>query len=96
MNMIVVAEGGIICDADVTKASTIQGSIYAGLLKGKDNPDGDSRTSILLKPGASLEITRGDKVVGAGEIKVEEGGTFTSDAGCDPLGTGGETFLCDC
>ena len=81
MNMIVVAEGGIICDADVTKASTIQGSIYAGLLKGKDNPDGDSRTSILLKPGASLEITRGDKVVGAGEIKVEERGTFTSDAG---------------
>lgn len=81
MNMIVVAEGGIICDADVTKASTIQGSIYVGLLKGKDNPDGDSRTSILLKPGASLEITRGDKVVGAGEIKVEEGGTFTSDAG---------------
>nr|WP_288719811.1 hypothetical protein [uncultured Blautia sp.] len=81
MNMIVVAEGGLICDADVTKASTIQGSIYAGLLKGADNPDGDSRTSILLKPGASLEITRGDKVVGAGEIKVGEGGTFTSDAG---------------
>ena len=81
MNMIVVAEGGLICDADVTKESTIQGSIYAGLLKGTDNPDGDSRTSILLKPGASLEITRGDKVVGAGEIKVEEGGTFTSDAG---------------
>lgn len=81
MNMIVVAEGGLICDADVTKESTIQGSIYAGLLKGTDNPDGDSRTSILLKPGASLEIIRGDKVVGAGEIKVEEGGTFTSDAG---------------
>ena len=81
MNMIVVAEGGLVCDGDVTKASTIQGSIYAGLLKGTDNPDGDSRTSILLKPGASLEITRGDKVVGAGEIKVEEGGTFTSDAG---------------
>lgn len=81
MNMIVVAEGGLVCDADVTKISTIQGSIYAGLLKGADNPDGDSRTSILLKPGASLEITQGDKVVGAGEIKVEDGGTFSSDAG---------------
>lgn len=81
MNMIVVAEGGLVCDADVTKTSTIQGSIYAGLLKGADNPDGDSRTSILLNRGASLEITKGDKVVGAGEIRVEDGGTFSSDAG---------------
>ena len=69
-----------------TDVNTLQANedlkvLNAGLLKGADNPDGDSRTSILLKPGASLEITRGDKVVGAGEIKVEEGGTFTSDAG---------------
>ena len=81
MNMIVVAEGGIICEADVTKTNTIQGSIYAGLLKGTDNPDITMRTSIYLKPGASLEIRQGDKVVSGGEIKVGENGTFSSDAG---------------
>lgn len=81
MNMIVVAQGGLICETGVTKTSTIQGSIYAGLLKGTDNPDGDSRTSIWLKPGASLEIIKGDKIVGEGEIRVDEDGSFTSGSG---------------
>ena len=81
MNMIVVAEGGLICEPDVTKTTTIQGSIYAGLLKGTDNPDPDVRTSIWLQPGASLEVIQGDKVVSGGEIKVDQNGNFTSDAG---------------
>ena len=32
MNMIVVADGGIVCEGNAESESTIQGSIYAGLL----------------------------------------------------------------
>ena len=33
MNMIVVADHGIICEGETGKKNTITGSIYAGLLK---------------------------------------------------------------
>ena len=82
MNMIVVAQGGIVCDpGSVGDKTTIQGSIYAGLLADTDNPDPNVRTSIYLKPASSLEILKGDKVVSGGEIKVGQGGNFSSDAG---------------
>lgn len=79
MNMIVVAGGGVVCEGDQVSTTTIQGSIYAGLLKGDDKPD--QYTSIYVKPGASLEIQEGDKIVSGGEIKVGENGSFVSDSG---------------
>ena len=82
MNMIVVAQGGIVCESgNAGDKTTIQGSIYAGLLNGTDNPDVNVRTSIYLQPASSLEILKGDKVVSGGEIKVDQNGTFSSDAG---------------
>ena len=82
MNMIVVADHGIICEGETGKANTITGSIYAGLLKDTDQPSGgNNRTGILVKSKGSLDITSGDKVVSAGEIYVENSAAFTSEAG---------------
>ena len=82
MNMIVVADHGIICEGETGKANTITGSIYAGLLKDTDQPSGgNDRTGILVKSKGSLDITSGDKVVSAGEIYVENSAAFTSEAG---------------
>ncbi len=81
MNMIVVAGGGVLCEGNQTATTTIQGSIYAGLLKGEDKPEGSDYTSIYVEPGASLEIQEGDKIVSGGEIKVGENGSFVSDSG---------------
>ena len=82
MNMIVVADQGIICEGETGKANTITGSIYAGLLKDTDQPSGgNDRTGILVKSKGSLDITSGDKVVSAGEIYVENSAAFTSEAG---------------
>ena len=82
MNMIVVADHGIICEGETGKENTITGSIYAGLLKNTDQPsNGNNRTGILLRSKGSLDITSGDKVVSAGEVYVENGASFTSEAG---------------
>ena len=82
MNMIVVADQGIICEGETGKANTITGSIYAGLLKDTDQPSGgNDRTGILVKSKGSLDITSGDKVVSAGEVYVENSAAFTSETG---------------
>ena len=82
MNMIVVADHGIICEGETGKENTITGSIYAGLLKDTDQPSGgNDRTGILVKSKGSLDITSGDKVVSAGEVYVENSAAFTSEAG---------------
>lgn len=82
MNMIVVADHGIICKGETGKKNTITGSIYAGLLKNTDQPsNGNNRTGILVRSKGSLDITSGDKVVSAGEVYVENGASFTSEAG---------------
>ena len=82
MNMIVVADHGIICEGETGKENTITGSIYAGLLKNTDQPsNGNNRTGILLRSKGSLDITSGDKVVSAGEVYVENGASFTSEVG---------------
>lgn len=82
MNMIVVADHGIICKGETGKENTITGSIYAGLLKNTDQPsNGNNRTGILVRSKGSLDITSGDKVVSAGEVYVENGASFTSEAG---------------
>ena len=87
MNMIVVADGGIVCEGNAGSESTIQGSIYAGFLpKSKaeetETAQGElSAQSIHVKNNASLKINSGDKVVCAGEINVGNGSSFFSAEG---------------
>lgn len=83
MNMIVVADGGIICESG-ENASAISGSIYSGVLTDITDAtilDKNPRTSIWVQPGASLKINSGDKVVSEGEIYVGQNGSFTAQAG---------------
>lgn len=75
MNMIVVANQGIVCEGTAGSASTIEGSIYAGLL-----PD-QNGTSILVSPSASLNVSLGDKLVAKGIVDVGLNSTFTTGAG---------------
>ena len=79
MNMIVVADQGIICKGSDTQPSSIKGSIYAGLIPGTETDPAD--TSIQIEPGASLSVDSGDKVVCEGEINAGQNSTFTSGSG---------------
>ena len=87
MNMIVVADAGIVCEGDTTSTSTIQGSIYAGLLPkikvGETNTADGARSthSIYVQNNATLNIESGDKVVCAGKINVGNGSSFSSASG---------------
>lgn len=83
MSMIVVAEGGIICEGQAGSATTITGSIYAGTLNTDDVTElkGQNAVSIWTKSGSNLSITSGDKVVTASEIKVDNGSKFSTAFG---------------
>ena len=76
MNMIVVADKGIVCEGTESTPTSINGSIYAGNLPSA--LAADSETSIKVIPGASLNVESGDKVVCKGEISVDLNSTFTS------------------
>ena len=76
MNMIVVADKGIICEGNESTPTSINGSIYAGNLPAAATTDPD--TSIQVTSGASLNVESGDKVVCKGEISVGLNSTFTS------------------
>lgn len=80
MNMIVVADKGIICNGATGQTSTIKGSIYAGLLPEKSQ---ETRTgeSILVNSGAELDISSGDKIVAEGTIDVETNSSFSTGSG---------------
>lgn len=83
MNMIVVADKGIVVEgnvvnADDTNVPSIEGSIYAG----KIWADGkETDTSIQITSGAGLNVKSGDKVVCEGEINVGVNSIFTSATG---------------
>ena len=85
MNMVVVAQGGIVCKASerVTASvalTSITGSIYAGNLE-NSNTSGSMSTSIQIEKNAALSIASGDKIVTSGEIAVDENGTFSTKSG---------------
>lgn len=85
MNMVVVAQGGIVCKASerVTASAaltSITGSIYAGNLENSNTSDSMS-TSIQIEKNAALSIASGDKIVTSGEIAVDENGTFSTKSG---------------
>lgn len=86
MNMVVVAQGGIVCksaeNASAASGQTrITGSIYAGNFKDTGNASEKMHTSIKVDKNASLAITSGDKVVTEGEVSVDEQGSFSAGAG---------------
>ena len=83
MSMIVVAEGGIVCEGQQGSTTTITGSIYAGTIDTDKETalKNENATSIWTKSGASLSITSGDKVVTAAEIKVDNGSKFSAASG---------------
>ena len=85
MNMIVVANQGIVCNGtDPNQETTIQGSVYAGLLdEYKANgtqkiADGSDNVSVNIAPGASLSVDLGDKFVCQGNINLGAGSKFSS------------------
>lgn len=86
MNMVVVAQGGIVCksaeNASAASGQTrITGSIYAGNFKDTGNASEKMHTSIKVDKNASLAIASGDKVVTEGEVSVDEQGSFSTGAG---------------
>lgn len=86
MNMVVVAQGGIVCksaeNASAASGQTrITGSIYAGNFKDTGDASEKMHTSIKVDKNASLAITSGDKVVTEGEVSVDEQGSFSTGAG---------------
>lgn len=86
MNMVVVAQGGIVCksaeNASAASGQTrITGSIYAGNFKDTGNASEKMHTSIKVDKNASLAIISGDKVVTEGEVSVDEQGSFSTGAG---------------
>ena len=87
MNMIVVADKGIICKGTQEQPSTIQGSIYAGLIPAEQISNTEN-TSIWIDSGASLSIDAGDKVVCKGEINVGQNSSFKSETGVNLWGQG--------
>lgn len=76
MNMIVVAQGGIICEGTMaTETTSIEGSVYAGLIDKESNA---IKEGIRVEAGAQLKVSGGDRVVTQGEITVKDGGSFES------------------
>ena len=86
MNMVVVAQGGIVCksaeNVGISAGHTsIMGSIFAGNLKDDSEASEKSHTSIKVEKNAALAISSGDKVVTEGEVSVDEQGSFSTGAG---------------
>ncbi len=86
MNMVVVAQGGIVCksaeNVGISAGHTsIMGSIFAGNLKDDSEASEKSHTSIKVEKNAVLAISSGDKVVTEGEVSVDEQGSFSTGAG---------------
>ena len=111
MNMIVVADSGIVCQrksaSDTSDApTTITGSIYAGNLQDTDTSDNTLKTSIQVEKNANLQITSGDKVVTSGEIRLDTQSHFSTNSGVTlwtegirlteaDVSLGGTTYLSD-
>lgn len=86
MNMVVVANGGIICQTDsvLKEGNKLSGTIYAGTIKDADKNgrlENQKDTSIWVKPNASLSVLSGKYLVCSGEVNVGTNGTFDSESG---------------
>lgn len=84
MGMVVVANGGIICESAPIKDIKLAGNIYAGLLDDSDEGfSKDKKTSLLLKNNINLSIISADKFVCEGDINLVAGSSFTSNSGVE-------------
>ena len=84
MNMVVVANGGIICQTDsvLKEGNKLSGTIYAGTIKDKSGGLEDQKdTSIWVQRYASLSVLSGKYLVCSGEVNVGTNGTFDSEPG---------------
>lgn len=95
MNMIVVANGGIICEggtdatANAAKPIEINGSVYAGLLN-TASADGKlvvtskkgekAPVSIKIQDNAAVKIASGERLVCQGEVEIGNQGSFSTGA----------------
>lgn len=84
MNMIIVANKGIVCKNGTAGADTvIQGSVYAGLLdeyktdENKQKNDGSDCVSVKIENNADLSVSLGDKFVCQGSIDIAQQGKFS-------------------
>lgn len=86
MNMIVVAGKGIYCEQGTgsgAEDSEIQGSVYAGLVpeaKLKGVAVNIKDASIYLAPNRALNISKGERIVCAGEVSLAQNSSFNSSA----------------
>lgn len=84
MNMIVVANKGIVCEnTNTTEKTIIKGSVYAGLLDSMQNEnavDGSDKVSVQIPAGTKLSVSSGDKFVCQGNINIDTNGSFSSDS----------------
>lgn len=79
MNMIVVANGGIICEQGAAGVQTeIRGSVSAGTIRKAEEAGGRSGVSIYVPESASLVVSDGDKLVCTGSVDVKTNGSFVS------------------
>lgn len=84
MNMIVVANKGIVCENTDTRTTEIQGSVYTGLLDEvkssgtNQKNDGSDMVSVKIPNGAKLYVSNGDKFVCQGNIELEDNSSFSS------------------
>lgn len=81
MNMIVVAGKGIYCEkGSTTGDNEIQGSVYAGILPETKlaNAVGVKDASIYLSEGTTLKVSKGERVVCAGEVTLAKESGFSS------------------
>lgn len=85
MNMIVVANKGIVCEnKDITQTTVIQGSVYAGLLDEYKSSgtnlvnDGSDQVSVEIPDGTKLSVSSGDKFVCQGNIDLGNLSGFSS------------------
>ena len=88
MNMIIVANKGIVCKNGTAGAETvIQGSVYAGLLdeyktdENKQKNDGSDCVSVKIENNADLSVSLGDKFVCQGSIDIAQQGKFSCGGG---------------
>lgn len=91
MNMIVVANGGILCKggtnatANTDNPTEIHGSVYAGLLNSNETEassslPGKAPVSIKVEGNAHVKVGTGERLVCQGDIQVGEQAGFSTDS----------------
>lgn len=81
MNMAIVADSGIICEANKQQPVKIRGNVYAGRLKNdltllQDYP----RASVMLKDYGGMVVESGERFVSGGDIILKKESSLTTSS----------------